>query len=161
MVARRPQIAYTASDFDDDEIFVVDADGGGPRQITDNTSNDVVWHWSLVAPAPPARGAFAARISRRAVRLRHGRIAMRLRCPAAAQVPCRGRLTLRRKKVALGSKAFRIAAGRRATVKVRLSRRGHRIVRRTAPTRIAAVVRATGLPTRKVTFLVRSLQRKG
>lgn len=144
------EIAFTSDRDGDDEVFVMDADGGNVRQLTSNAADDVVGSWT----DPPRPRAVA--ISRRRVRLRRGAVAVRLRCPAAARVPCAGRLTLRRRKVPLASARFRIAPGATVAVKVRLARQARRTLRRVAPTRIAAVVRAPGLPAKTATFVVRA-----
>jgi len=76
-------------------------------------------------------------------RLRRGRAAIRLSCRSAA--PCSGVLQLRRGKRVVGKRAYAIAAGRQAVVRVRVARRvavaarrarrGYRVVARAGEAR--------------------------
>jgi len=84
----------------------------------------------------------ALRISRRAVTLtRRGVAAVALTCPGdEVSGPCQGRLTLRTvrrferagsavaKRIRLGSRRFRIPAGRRVKVRIKLSKANRRLV---------------------------------
>jgi len=84
------------------------------------------------APTPGPR----MRIGRGTLVLRHGRVAVKLTCPATSDL-CAGTLTLttqkafastarkrkKRKPLRLGSARFRIKSGKHATVKVKVSRR--------------------------------------
>jgi hypothetical protein len=92
-------------------------------------------------------------LSGRTVRLtRRGFARLRMRCLAGEQAgPCAGRVTLRsvarvrvsqRRRVTLGSKRFRIAAGSRGMVAVKLSRRHRRLVARRGRLRVRATVNA-------------------
>ena len=92
-------------------------------------------------------------LSGRAVRLtRRGFARLRMGCLAGEQAgPCTGRVTLRsvamvrvsqRRRVMLGSKRFRIAAGSRGVVAVKLSGRHRRLVARRGRLRVRATVNA-------------------
>jgi hypothetical protein len=92
-------------------------------------------------------------LSGRAVRLtRRGFARLRLGCLAGEQAgPCAGRVTLRsaarvrvsqRRRITLGSRRFRIAAGSRGVVAVKLSRRHRRFVARRGRLRVRATVNA-------------------
>ena len=65
---------------------------------------------------------------------RKGRVAVKLRCPPAAVVRCRGRLSLtakvKRKTIKLGSARFDVAAGKTKTVRIKLSRSKRRLLAR-------------------------------
>lgn len=101
---------------------------------------------------PPDRTPPALRISRRVVRTSTARIVtVRVRCPRAERV-CTGKLTLRRARGkraatpgrrgsrprALGRAPFRVSGGRSRDVRVRLSARGRRLLRRVTRLRVTA-----------------------
>jgi hypothetical protein len=73
-------------------------------------------------PGLPQETPAAARIARSAARLKRGVITVRLSCPAGGG-GCSGRLVLSTGRKRIGSARFRIAAGRSATVKVKVSRK--------------------------------------
>jgi hypothetical protein len=92
-------------------------------------------------------------LSGRVVRLtRRGFARLRMRCLTGEQAgPCAGRVTLRsatrvrvsqRRRITLGSRRFRIAAGSRGVVAVKLSRRRRRLVARRGRLRVRATVNA-------------------
>jgi hypothetical protein len=87
----------------------------------------------------PARRARLAILTRRA-RLRRGRVALRVRCRGRGV--CRGvlRLKLRRghRMVTVGRRRFRVAAGRRRVLRIKLNRTGRREVRRRGSVRLVA-----------------------
>ena len=68
--------------------------------------------------------------TRRATVSSRGVVSLRVRCPAAAVGTCRGRLTLTARGSKLGRAAFSVRAGRARTVRLRLSRTGHRLLRK-------------------------------
>jgi hypothetical protein len=95
------------------------------------------------APASPAVQAFAGvKLVSTRLALKAGVITVRLSCPAATAGRCTGatKLSARRRRtssraagpVSLGRARFSIAAGTRATVKVRVSRAGRRLFARTS-----------------------------
>jgi hypothetical protein len=111
------------------------------------------------------------RISRRGRRLaRTGSIRVRVRCRADEPETCVGVLRLstwRRfktstglRRIRLGGAKFRMSPGTTKRVRVRITRRGRRLVRRKGRVRVLANARArdaTGnLGTKKVRFLLRA-----
>jgi hypothetical protein len=86
-------------------------------------------------------------ISRRTVQLtRRGGAKVGVRCGASEPSgPCVGRLRLltARYTMTLGAKQLRLTPGRAATARVRISRRGRRLVRRAGRVRVLATVRAS------------------
>jgi hypothetical protein len=69
----------------------------------------------------PARGARAVVLGRRA-RVSRGVARIAVACPAGTPVPCAGTLKLQIGRKVAGRRRFTIAAGRRATLRVRLNR---------------------------------------
>ncbi len=111
----------------------------------------------IAASGPPANDTVGPAIrilSPRARLTRAGVARIRLSCPADGVRRCAGALTLktvrrfgpkalrdpagtsRRRQVVLGTRSFRIAAGRTAVVKVRLSRRNRTMVKRLRRVRV-------------------------
>jgi streptogramin lyase len=70
------------------------------------------------------------RVAGRALRLVRGRLRVRLGCPLAETLGCRGTVTLRARRLKLGSASFRIGGGQTKTVSIRVSRRAAARVRR-------------------------------
>jgi Ca2+-binding RTX toxin-like protein len=90
------------------------------------------------------RGAAArgAKIRSGSLRARRGRIPLALACPAGG-VTCKGRVTLRTAKgrrVTVASGRFSVKAGRSATLRLRTTKAGRRLLRRVD--RVRVVVRA-------------------
>jgi hypothetical protein len=121
---------------------------------------------ALVAPLTVAeRRARSVTISRRAVRVgRRGVIPIRVRCPAAAAPGrCAGVLRLavsrrvngRVRSVAVGSRAYSIAAGRNAVVRVRASRRALRLLRSSRAVRLRVTAAPRGDDALRVTRTIR------
>jgi Ca2+-binding RTX toxin-like protein len=89
----------------------------------------------------------ALRIGPARLRLsRRGHARVRLRCPATAKVACKGTLrlerTVRRRRRKLGARTFTIAAGRSATVRVKVPRKARRSLGRRGA-RVKALVAAS------------------
>jgi uncharacterized repeat protein (TIGR01451 family) len=61
-------------------------------------------------------------------KVKHGKVRLRRRCPATAAGACVGTDTLRVGKKAVGSKAFKIAAGKRGRITIKLSKTARRAV---------------------------------
>ena len=111
------------------------------------------------------RGAPAARLGIRSasLRLRRGRIAVRLACPAGGAA-CRGKLGVRtkgrvrtgagRRRVTVAAGRYRVAAGRSAKVRLRPTAAGRALLRRVARVRVrvAATPRGGAARTRTVTL---------
>lgn len=99
-------------------------------------------------PVPPASPgdlggstvpAASVAIARTALKAnRRGQVAVKLSCPAGAAATCRGRLVLKNGRVTAGSARFAIAAGRTATVRVKLSSRTRSALRRAGKLRLTA-----------------------
>jgi hypothetical protein len=68
---------------------------------------------------------------------------VKVTCPATAQGTCAGTLVLRYKAVKVGAKSFKIPAGRSATVAVRITKAGRKLLarKRTLRTKATAVAR--------------------
>jgi 6-phosphogluconolactonase (cycloisomerase 2 family) len=132
-------------------------------RATDGTEASPLATVSLVV-APDTTAPLVEILGRRLRLTRTRRIAVRLRCPAAEVDGCRGRLTLRSARrvrvpppggasvrasqrrrarvLKLGSRAFTIAAGRTARVKVKVPRRGAVAIRRLGRLRVRATASA-------------------
>jgi hypothetical protein len=83
--------------------------------------------------------------SKKATLARTGTIQVRLSCPASEPGGCRGRLslaTLGKRKVRLGSASFRIGGGKTAGVKVRLTKRNQRLLKKLRKARVRATINA-------------------
>jgi hypothetical protein len=91
---------------------------------------------------------------------RRGRLRLRLACPAAEVLGCRGTLALRFSRV-LARRSFSIAGGAATSVGIRLDARARRLLARKRRLRIVAEVVATdaagnrGVTRRSVTLLRR------
>ncbi len=101
---------------------------------------------TVLAQPPVDRTAPVVRIAAPSSRMsRTGRVTLVVTCPAGERL-CAGRVALRRtaaRSAAVGTRAFRMGGGQRATVRVRLSRSAQRSVKRTGrlPVRITASAR--------------------
>jgi Tol biopolymer transport system component len=146
------KVAFSHGFSNDTDVFVMNADGSAATPITHFVSDDDPdWgtHQPSAQPAPDTTGPAMA-IARRTVRAsRRGVVSVRVRCPAGEPAGCRGRLALRSASrirgriVRLGSASFRIAAGRGASVRVRLSRTNRRLLGRRGRLRVLATARAS------------------
>ena len=127
-----------------------DAGGGDLDKATVDPGDTVDADCEQVDPAPPRpepppdRVGPRVGISRRASVAAGGLVAIRLSCPAAESAGCSGTLRLERvgRRVRLGSRSFRIAAGRSAVVRVRLSSEGRRLLGRLRRLRVRATATA-------------------
>lgn len=94
------------------------------------------------APSPTRRFA-GMRVAASRVKVdRTGRARVPLRCPAATNGPCKGRLTLRDRGTTIGRASFTLRRGRTRTVKVKLSRAARRKLARGGRLRARARVAA-------------------
>ncbi len=142
---------------------LVAATGASPRSVSRALtllSPDTTYHYRLVATSsagttlgsdhtfrtsPVDTTAPRLAVSKRRVRLgSRRRLRVRVKCGAAEPERCRGMLRLYtgRRKLKIGSARFRIAPGRTARVRVKLSRRGGRLLVRAGRLRVLAVARA-------------------
>lgn len=77
---------------------------------------------------PPPASFAGVSIASRTVKVK-GRVAkVKVTCPATAQGTCRGTLMLTYKRVRVGAKSFKIAAGKSATVAVRITEAGRKLL---------------------------------
>ena len=107
-----------------------------------------------------------------------GRVPVRVSCPAA-ETTCTGKLTLktkgkvkvsasrkraRKRKVTLGRKSFTIAGGKTAKVKVRLSKKNQRLLRKLRTVRVVATAvahdQASNSQTTKKTLKLKAAKKK-
>lgn len=109
-------------------------------------------------PPPPAGGGDAPKATvakpARAPKVRRGKIALRVRCAAAAN--CSGALELHARGRRIGRARYALAAGATATVRVKLTRAGRRFVRRAGRLRVSARVTAGGKRTAGVMLAIRA-----
>lgn len=113
------QLAYAGGD---GWIHVVPTAGGKSRRLVRGHSPS--WGGGSASVGAP-RGAAVAKTN---LRLRKGRIVVRVRC--AAKSPCVGTLRIRKSKSLIGARKYRIRAGRTAAVVVRPNKRGQRVLTR-------------------------------
>ncbi|MGD9695238.1 MAG: hypothetical protein AB7V42_06205 [Thermoleophilia bacterium] len=111
---------------------------GGPRTLPSGPGAPGPAPGPTPAPGPDAAPGRPA-VASSSLRYRSGRIAVAIRCTGASA--CAGTLRLRRGAVTLGARAYRIARGGRATIAVRPTARGRRIISRSRTLRV--VVRLT------------------
>jgi hypothetical protein len=108
-------------------------------------------------PPPPVGGGGApkATVSKpaRAPKVRRGKVALRVRCAAAAN--CSGALELHARGRRIGRTRYALAAGATGTVRVKLTRAGRRFVRSAGRLRVSARVTAGGKRTASVLLTIR------
>ena len=119
------EIAYAGAD---GWIYLVATQGGEPRRLAQGASPS--WGGGD-GPGP--------QLASRSLRLRQGRVPVKLRCGEG--VSCRGTLRLRKGKVALGGRAFKLNADRSATVRVKLGAKGARVLAAKARHRVTVEVK--------------------
>lgn len=100
-----------------------------------------------------AAGSSAVAIAKRTLRVRRGRIPVKLTCPAGGSA-CKGRLRIRtakavkvgsrRRKVEVASGRFNVRAGGSSTVRLRPSTAGRRLLRRVSRVQVRVVATAGG-----------------
>jgi Tol biopolymer transport system component len=112
-----------------------------PVPGTDNRGNDVGPSdgGGKVDP-PPVNPAFAGVVVRGGtVKVKRGVASVRVTCPAAAQGPCAGKLTLKAGRRTIGTKGFNIKPGKTANVRVRINRSGSKLLKRQRKLKVSAV----------------------
>jgi hypothetical protein len=126
------------------QVTVTSADAAGNAS---NASGSIA-----IAPAAPGRGtAFAARLAR----VKGGRALLRLRCRGG---PCRGVVRLLARRKLIGKARFSIAAGKAKAIRVKLNRKGKRLLRRTRRHRLEVKLGGRGVWPR--TVLLKQVQRQ-
>jgi hypothetical protein len=108
------QVAFVSAD---GWISVVPTDGGTARKLVQGTSP--AWGGGD-GPGPAVRST--------RLRVRRGKVAVKVACSGSEA--CRGTLRIKKGKRTLGSRSYRVSAGRRATVSVKPSRRGAKTIAR-------------------------------
>ena len=108
-------------------------------------------------PPLPAAGGGAPKATiakpARAPRVRRGKVALSVRCAAAAS--CSGALELHARGRRIGRTRYALAAGATGTVRVKLTQAGRRFVRRAGRLRVSARVTAGGKRTASVLLTIR------
>jgi hypothetical protein len=72
--------------------------------------------------------------------------AVKVQCPAAELGPCAGTLTLKSGRAKLGSKRFSVARGGSAVIKVKLSKKGRKLLTRKRKLKTSAAATTVGAP---------------
>jgi hypothetical protein len=116
----------------------------------------------VVVP-PPALQPLSLRVGNRRLD-RRGRVTFVIGCPASASAPgpCAGRVRLRTARgrvLTLGRRAFTIAPGRMARVRVKVGRRGRLALRRTRRLRVRVTATATNASPKQIAFTLRPRRR--
>jgi Ca2+-binding RTX toxin-like protein len=107
----------------------------------------------------------AVTISGKTVKAKGGVITVKVKCPAS-EVSCRGKVTLRTagkvngKVILLGSRSFKAAGGKIATVKIKLSAKNRKLLAKLGKLRVKATVvardAAGNVKTKTKTFVVKA-----
>jgi hypothetical protein len=114
----------------------------------------------VTSPVPPAQPFAGVELVSRRLAYTRGAIVVKLRCPAGTIGRCSGRTKLAARTIKLGRGAFSIAAGGRATVKVRATRAGRRLLAGAPRLRAKATVRArNGAGASKITMAAVTIRR--
>jgi hypothetical protein len=95
----------------------------------------------------------AASVRSPSLRHRAGRVAVSVGCTAGST--CRGTLRVRKGTTVLASTSYRIGAGKSATVRVKLTPTGRRVVRRSRTHRVTVEIRPSNGPTVARTMTLR------
>jgi hypothetical protein len=108
------QVAFAGHD---GWIYTVPTDGGTPRKLVQGLSPS----WADGDGPGPA-------VATTKLRQRKGKVPVKLTC--AGNETCRGTITLKKGKTTLAKRSYRVAAGKRATVSLKPTSRGKRILAR-------------------------------
>jgi hypothetical protein len=133
------RVAYTSGD---GWIHVTGTRGGAPRRL-------VRGHSPTWGDGPPP----GASIASPSLRYARERIAVRVRCGGPST--CRGTARISRAATVLGSRGYRIGAGRSATVTVRPTSRGRRAIARARTHRVTVRLRGGTAATTSTTLTLR------
>ena len=131
-----------ANDGDD----VVDVlDGRGADAVDCGAGADVVLAdaGDAVAPQDCERTTWAPGLSGASLRVRDGRIPVRLACPGASAAGCRGTVRIAT-AITVAAGAYRVPAGRRATLRLAPTRRGRAALDRKGALRARITVQPAG-----------------
>lgn len=133
------QVAFAGAD---GWIYTVPTAGGAPRKLVQGISPS----WGDGAGPGPS-------IASTTLRHRKGKIAIKLSC--AGTEACTGTLQLKKGAATLGRRAYRVAAGRDATVSVKPSRSGERTIARSRSLKVTVELRPRSGSTLKTTLTLR------
>ncbi|HEY1359290.1 MAG TPA: CSLREA domain-containing protein [Thermoleophilaceae bacterium] len=116
------------------------------------------------AAAPLAAPHIGLSVRTRSARLdRKGRVKIKVRCNKSSTERCKGTLSLavkvKRKTVRLGRRKFNIAPGKTGTVRVKISKRGRRLIKRKRKLRVRASAKAKNAKTAKRKITLRPARR--
>lgn len=85
-------------------------------------------------------------LANQSVKVRRNVAAVRVTCPAAPLAPCTGSLAVKRGRTRIGSKRFSVARGSTTVVRVRLGRKGRRLLARKRKLTASATATTVGAP---------------
>ena len=100
------------------------------------------------APSQPAPVAGRAVLATSAAKVKGGKALLKLRCRGGG--PCKGVVKLLAKRKLIGKSRFSIAAGKAKVIRVRLNRRGKKLLRRARRHRLKVKLTGTGVKRRTV-----------
>lgn len=112
-------------------IYVAPTRGGASRRLVKGVSP--TWGGGD-APGPA--------LASTSLRYRKGRIAVKVRCSGSAA--CRGTVAIKRRKTTLGSRSYRVKAGRRATISITPTSRGARAIARSRKQTVSVQLKPRG-----------------
>jgi len=136
--------------------FALDTEAPEPEPEPEPESPPII----DIGPIIPEAAVPVASVVRTAVSVRRGRALLRVRC--VGEGVCRGAVTLvvRVRRIAIGRRGYSIAAGRTKTVRVRLTRRGRRLLRRAGRRGLPARAKGVGLENRAIRLKLKGRQRR-
>lgn len=106
-------------------ISIIPTAGGKPRRVVPKGTSP---SWSGGAGPGGGSGATGASVTSSSLRYRSRKIRVTVRC--AGKATCRGTLRIKKGTTVLGSRSYRVKAGKRATVTVSPTRAGRRSLAR-------------------------------
>ncbi len=95
---------------------------------------------------PPVVTFTGLGLAKQTVKVKRNVAAVKVQCPAAQLGPCAGRLTLKSGRTKIGSKRFSVARGGSAVVKVKLSKKGRKLLTRKGKVKTSAAATTVGAP---------------
>jgi hypothetical protein len=122
------EVAYSGAD---GWVHVVPTGGGPARRLVKGLGPT----WGAGEGPGPAVGSAP-------LRYRQGRLLVELRC--AGKAPCRGTLRVKRGKLTLGARPFRVKAEKSATVRVKTTGKGEDRLEQSLPKRVTVQLKPRG-----------------
>ncbi len=149
------QIVYQGTD---NMLYVVPSAGGAPRALV--AGMHPTWGPVPEGAAPPGAAAPGQVVkSKKPLRVKRSRIALKISCPATATSGCAGKARLRtkgkRSKPITKASRYRLDAGRSAKVKLKLTRKGANALRKGRTTKALALLEAKGQPVVRTKVTIR------